>query len=95
MKDKTQIRTLTSNINVDYNITKDLTYNLTAGVNDLYSKRQLYYPTGTFIGNTAPNGAATQADNSNSNYVIDNILNYKKTFAGKHSICRLRDFHLV
>ncbi|MEJ7691478.1 TonB-dependent receptor [Daejeonella sp.] len=84
--DKTQIRTLTSNLNVDYKITKNLAYKLTAGVNDLYSKRQLYYPTGTFIGNTAPNGSATQADNSNSNYVIDNILNYRKVFGGKHSL---------
>lgn len=84
--DKTQIRTLTSNLSVDYKITKNLAYKLTAGVNDLYSKRQLYYPTGTFIGNTAPNGSATQADNSNSNYVIDNILNYRKVFGGKHSL---------
>lgn len=84
--DKTQIRTLTSNLSVDYKVTKNLSYKLTAGINDLYSKRQLYYPTGTFIGNTAPNGSATQADNSNSNYVIDNILNYRKTFAKKHSL---------
>lgn len=86
VKDKTQIRTLISNFTLTYKLTENLKYELRAGVNDLYSLRNLYYPTGTFIGNTAPNGSATRADNSNSNYLVDNILTYKKTINDKHSI---------
>jgi len=86
VKDKTQIRTLISNLTIDYKFNENLTYTLRGGVNDLYSLRQLYYPTGTFIGNSAPGGSATRADNSNSNYLIDNILTYKKVFGEKHSV---------
>lgn len=86
VKDKTQIRTLTSNLNLDYKITKNLTYTARGGVNDLYSLRQLYYPRGTFIGNTAPNGSATRADNANSNFLMEHLLSYRKVFSRKHSV---------
>lgn len=78
VKDKTQIRTIIANLTIGYKITDNLKYELKAGVNDLNSVRNLYYPTGTFIGNTAPNGSATKADNNNSNYLVDNILTFKK-----------------
>src|SRR5690606_32645285 len=84
--DKTNIKTIISNFSADYNITKDLTYSLKAGVNQVYSLRSIYYPTGTFIGDSAPGGSATRADNSNSNYLIDNILTFKKRIARKHNI---------
>ncbi|WP_114778533.1 SusC/RagA family TonB-linked outer membrane protein [Botryobacter ruber] len=86
VKDRTQMRTLVTNVNLDYKITKNLTYTVRGGVNDLYSLRELYYPTGTFIGNSAPGGSGTRADNNNSNYLIDNILTYKKMFAKKHRV---------
>ncbi|WP_343701212.1 TonB-dependent receptor [Chitinophaga sp.] len=86
VKDKTQIRTILVNLSVDYKITKDLTYQLKGAVNDLYSLRNLYYPTGTFIGNTAPGGSATRADQTNSNALLDNILTFNKVFAKKHSV---------
>ncbi len=86
VKDKTKIRTIISNLTIDYKITNNFQYELRAGVNELYSLRRLYYPTGTFIGNTAPNGSATRADNSNSNYLLDNIFTYKKIFKAKHSL---------
>lgn len=86
VKDKTQIKTLIANFNVDYKITKNLVYTIRGGVNDLYSLREIYYPTGTFIGNSAPGGSASRADNSNSNYLIDHLLTYKKVFAKKHRI---------
>lgn len=86
VKDKTQIRTLIANLNIQYKITNDLIYEIRGGINDLYSLRNLYYPTGTFIGNSAPNGSATKADNNNSNYLIDNILTYKKIFNKRHSV---------
>jgi TonB-linked SusC/RagA family outer membrane protein len=84
--DRTSIKTVISNFNVDYKIAKNLSYSLTGGVNQIYSLRNIWYPTGTFIGNSAPGGSATRADNSNSNYLIDNLLTYKNTFAGKHSL---------
>lgn len=84
--DKTNMKTLISNFNADYKISESLSYTLRAGVNQIYSLRQVYYPTGTFIGNSAPGGYATRADNSNANYLIDNLLNFKKTYAEKHSI---------
>lgn len=86
VKDKTQMRTVIANVNVDYKITRDLVYTLRGGINDLYSLRELYYPTGTFIGNTAPGGSASRADNSNSNFLVDHLLTYKKVFAGKHRL---------
>jgi TonB-dependent starch-binding outer membrane protein SusC len=86
VKDRTQIRTIISNLTIGYKISNNLQYELKAGVNDLYSQRKLYYPTGTFIGNTAPGGSATLADNSNSNYLLDHILTYKNIFSGKHSL---------
>ncbi len=92
VKDKTNIRTLIANLTIGYKITNNLSYSLTAGVNDLYSLRNLYYPTGTFIGNSAPNGSATKADNSNSNYVVDNILTYKRIFSKKHSVNAIAGF---
>ncbi|OAQ40334.1 hypothetical protein A5893_05115 [Pedobacter psychrophilus] len=84
--DRTSIRTVLSNFNADYKISKDLTYTLKAGINEIYSLRNVYYPTGTFIGNSAPGGSATRADNRNANYVIDNLLTYKKNIAKKHAI---------
>lgn len=86
VKDKTQMRTVIANLNVDYKITKNLTYTLRGGVNDLYSLRELYYPTGTFIGNTAPGGSGSRADNANSNYLVEHLLTFKKNFAKKHRI---------
>lgn len=86
VKDRTQMRTVIANMNVDYNIARGLTYTLRGGVNDLYSLRELYYPTGTFIGNSAPGGSASRADNSNGNFVVDHMLTYKRVFARKHRI---------
>lgn len=84
--DRTKISTLISNFTADYKISKSLTYSLKAGVNQIYSLRNIYYPTGTFIGNTAPGGSATRADNNNTNYMIDNLLSFKKIYSRKHSI---------
>lgn len=86
VKDKTQIRTLISNLSVDYEITKGLKYTLRAGLNDMYSLRNVYYPRGTFVGNTAPNGYATRADNSNTNYLADHLFTYRKVLDQKHSL---------
>lgn len=86
VKDKTAIRTIISNLNIDYQIVKGLTYTLRAGVNDIYSLRKVFYPTGTFIGNTAPNGSATRADNSNTNYLLDHLLTYRNNFNKKHNL---------
>lgn len=86
VKDKTQIRTLISNLSVDYSIFKGLTYTFRAAINDVYTLRNVYYPKGTFIGNTAPNGSATRADNSNTNYLADHLLTYKTNIKNKHSI---------
>ncbi|MGV3503680.1 MAG: SusC/RagA family TonB-linked outer membrane protein [Adhaeribacter sp.] len=86
VKDRTTLRTLITNVNLDYKITKNLTYTLKGGVNDLYTLRELYYPTGTFIGDSAPGGSATRADNANSNYLVDHLLSYRKVFAAKHSV---------
>lgn len=84
--DRTKINTIISNFNADYKISESFTYSLKAGINQIYSLRNIYYPTGTFIGNTAPGGSATRADNNNTNYVIDNLLAFKKTYLDKHSI---------
>lgn len=86
VKDKTQIRTLTSNINLNYKIVDGLSYTLRAGVNDLYSLRQIYNPRGTFIGNSAPGGSATRADNSNFNALVEHLLQYERIIADKHSM---------
>lgn len=85
LKDKTLIKTLLSNFKLDYKLTKDLSYQFRAGVNDLNSLRRLFEPTGTFRGDQV-NRRATYSENSNSNYLIDNLLSYKKVIANKHSI---------
>jgi TonB-dependent starch-binding outer membrane protein SusC len=92
VKDRTNIRTLISNLTANYKITKNLSYELRGGVNSIYSLRNVYFPTGTFIGNSAPNGSATRADNDNSNYLVDNILTYKNTFSKKHYINAVAGF---
>lgn len=86
VKDRTQIRTLISNLDFSYKFNNNLKYTLKGGVNDLYSLRQVYNPTGTFIGDTAPGGSATRADNANSNYLIENLLSYNKTFSRLHRV---------
>lgn len=86
VKDRTQMRTIIANVDVEYKITKDLSYTLRGGVNDLYSLREIYYPTGTFIGDSAPGGSGSRADNANSNYLVDHLLTYKKDFAHKHRV---------
>lgn len=90
--DKTNIKTVIASFNADYKITKDLTYSLKAGINQVYSLRNIYYPTGTFIGDSAPGGSASRADNSNGNYLVDNILTYKKLIAEKHNINAVAGF---
>lgn len=86
VKDLTQIRTLISNLNIEYRIAKGFNYTFRGGVNDMYAIRNVYYPIGTFIGNTAPNGSATRADNGNTNYLADHLLTYKTTLNKLHSI---------
>lgn len=84
--DYTPIRTFISNFSLDYQITPSLAYQFRAGVNDINTRRDLYYPTGTWLGNTSPGGYASQGSNNNYNYLIDHILSFKKVFARKHSI---------
>ena len=86
VSDRTSVRTLVSNFSLDYKITPSLSYQLRAGINDIFSRRNVYYPTGTWLGDTAPGGYATRAENDNYNYLIDNLLMFKKVFASKHSI---------
>ncbi|PST82864.1 hypothetical protein C7T94_09520 [Pedobacter yulinensis] len=84
VKDRTSIRTFIANVSLNYRITPDLSFKASGGVNDLYSVRNVYYPRTTFIGNR-DQGSAVRADNLNSNFLVDNILTYKK-ITGKHSI---------
>jgi TonB-linked SusC/RagA family outer membrane protein len=84
--DRTGINTIISNFNADYTISKNLTFTVKGGVNEIYSLRNIWYPTGTFIGDSAPGGSATRADNSNSNYLVESLLSYKKVFQKKHSV---------
>ena len=86
VKDHSTIRTFTSNFTADYKITPHLTYQLKAGVNDINTIRNLYHPTGTWLGNTSPNGYASQAGNNNYNYMIDHILMFRRVYDKKHSI---------
>lgn len=86
VKDNTKIRTIITNATLTYDFNKYLKYTLRAGVNDIYSLRYVYHPVGTFLGNAAPNGIATRADNSNRNYLVDNLLNYNRVFAKKHRL---------
>ena len=84
--DKSVIRSLVSNLSLQYRIGHGLSYTLRGGVNNIYTLRQAYYPVGTFVGNQAPNGSGTRADNSNYNYTIDNLLSFKRVFHKAHSI---------
>lgn len=84
--DHTAVRTFISNFSLDYKILPSLTYQFRAGVNDINTRRRLYHPTGTFLGNSSPNGYALQANNSNYNYLIDHIFTFKKVYSQKHSI---------
>lgn len=84
--DRTNIANLISHMQLNYQIIPNLTYQLQAGVNAIYSLRQVYYPTGTFIGDNGPNGSATRGDAFNGNYNLQSLLTYKKVFAEKHSL---------
>lgn len=84
--DKTSIRTFISNFSLDYKISPSLTYQFRAGVNDISTERNLYYPTGTFLGDQAPNGYASQAGNDNYNYLLEHVLSFRKVYRKKHSI---------
>lgn len=85
-KDHSTIRTFISNFTAEYKISPSLTYQFRAGINDITTRRNLYYPTGTWLGNTAPDGYASEADNSNYNYVLDHILTFRKVYKRKHSL---------
>lgn len=84
--DLTAMRTLISSFTLDYKFSPSLSYQLRAGINDIYSRRNVYYPTGTNIGDNAPGGSAMQAENNNYNYLIDNLISFKKVYHNKHSI---------
>lgn len=86
VKDRTQIRTIISNLTAEYKFSKSFSYQLRAGINTLNSLRKVYYPTGTFIGNSAPGGSATRAEQENINALLDNILTYSQLLAKKHSV---------
>lgn len=92
VKDNTAMRTIVTNMNMSYKFNKNFTYTLKAGVNSLYALREVYYPKGTFIGNTAPGGSASRADNDNINYLLDNLLSYNQTFDRKHRINAVAGF---
>lgn len=85
-KDHSNIRTFISNFTAEYKITPFLTYQFRAGVNEVTTRRHIYYPTGTWLGDTAPNGYASEGDNSNYNYVLDHLLTYRQVIKRKHSI---------
>lgn len=86
VKDHSNVRTFISNFSAEYKITQSLSYQFRAGVNEVTTRRNIHYPTGTWLGDTAPNGYASEADNSNYNYVLDHLLTFRKVFNRKHSI---------
>ncbi|GAB3020237.1 TonB-dependent receptor [Niabella terrae] len=91
-KDHSNIRTFISNFTAEYKITPSLTYQFKAGVNDITTRRNLFYPTGTWLGDTAPDGYASESDNNNYNYVLDHILTFRKIFNKKHSLNAMGGF---
>lgn len=84
LKDHTNSETVISSLDLEYKITKGLTYKIKGAVNQISSLRQLYWPRGTFQGDQY-DGSATRATNINSNYLIDHLLTYKRNF-DKHRI---------
>lgn len=92
IKDNSKIRSLIANLTLTYNFNRFLKYSLTAGVNDMYTLRNVYHPLGTQLGEAAPNGAAARADNGNSNYLMDHLLSYNRTLKGKHRINAVAGF---
>jgi TonB-linked SusC/RagA family outer membrane protein len=79
VKDVTQSRMAISSLDLDYKITKHLSYKLKGAINEVSSLRQLYWPRGTFQGDEYE-GSATRADNMNGNYMIDHLLTYVRSF---------------
>ena len=84
--DRTSIRTVISNFDADYKISKSFNFTFRAGINDVYAERNVYFPTGTFTGDNAPRGAASRSDNNSANFLTEYLLTFNKVLGKKHSI---------
>lgn len=85
VKDHSRVRQTTANATLRYNFNRNLWYTLKVGVNDNYTLRNVYHPRGTLAGDAA-NGVAVRGDNWNTNYLVDNLLNFNKVLYKKHRI---------
>ncbi|GAA3576645.1 TonB-dependent receptor [Snuella lapsa] len=82
--DATEIRLLGS-LNLDYKISKSLTYRFRFGGDYRKKERSFWYGTALFKG-AAPNGIAGIGTLNRFRYNIDNTLMYRKTFNKNHKV---------
>lgn len=83
--DNAQEIRLLGSINLDYELSKSLTYRLRFGGDYRKKERTFWYGTALFKG-AAPNGIAGIATLDRFRYNIDNTLMYRKSFGKNHKI---------
>ena len=84
-RNETYNKTLILNLLTKYNIADGLDFNLTTGTNSLNSRRELFFPRTTRLGNLYGSRAVYNT-RSTKNYLIESYLTYVKTLAKKHNI---------
>lgn len=83
MTDKQTINRQLGNVDLNWEIIKNLSLRITFGTDMSSANREVYWPKQTYPGYTS-NGTASQANLKSASYLNENILNYSNSF-GDHS----------
>lgn len=84
IQDQTDIRTIVSNISLQYQLCKGLTFSINGGVNSVYTRKHFYWPRTLYQGKMN-DGSGTRSDNDNFSYVVDYLLTFNRRF-NKHNV---------
>lgn len=84
MQDKTKVRTIITNVKLEYEILRGLKASINGGANSVYSIRNMYWPRTLYQGKVN-DGSGTRADNDNFYYMLDYLLSFNRRFK-KHNI---------
>lgn len=84
-KNVSTAKVLLANVKLEYKLSNAFTFLINSGANTTNAVRNVFQPIGTFTG-TKVSGLAIQSTSDAFNYLIENTLNFNKTFLRKNRI---------
>jgi hypothetical protein len=90
MTDRQTISRQLGNVDLKWDIIKNLSLKITFGTDMSSANREVYWPKQTYTGYTS-NGTASQSNVRQASYLNENILSYNNTF-GDHSFNALAGY---